>query len=1045
MTLILMLSMAATFSASTTPVAAGSQKWSQITVPGDKMQLLPDSDISTIAVTPDGKTLFAGVITNESNESTAAWELVKSTDGGYTWKVASGYSNISGHNTTGEQIVAIKFSPDWANDGKMYVATSDTHEDGYVYMSKDSGRTWKDTGDPTGYYFYPITSMDVTLDSEGAVTVVVGDWYDAYLYSDGAWTPQNAGGWVQAVAFSPNYATDGTIVAVVNDGTHTLLRAETDIDANNWGNYMLDGYFSDKDHNPILAATACIAFPSDYADTSTVFVGLNTENSSTPVGLGQSPTGQKGDVFKVSFVSGVSSTSTVTDLNVRGTGTGTDVWSLAVSGDTSTANIVCGTRYASQSAGVENWQAQIYTSQNGGDSWSISIKPASGMSMDTADIGLCAPVVVMAPDFATSNTVYCANGYYSGTGGIALSGVYVSTDGGAIWNGRGLLDHTLEAITDIAPSSDYDNDHTIYMVTQDTHVQDMGFTLYIGLLWKTQDGEDSNPKWDLICNMIPLSPLAALKPAVDIDKVAITGDDVFITGSSPVLTVFPGSTAIYRSADNGASFPTSLSGRGPVDHLLAIDQNTLITANGSNIWLTVNGGGKWIATGAKGTESDILPTENVSDIAISGNTVIAGTDQGNVYICDDYTTDFSFYQVGSKSVGNSATSGTVVVAFDNNYATDHTVYAGVTGSNSGIWRNVDDSNTWDQLAFNVSQSANYSAVNSNVSAIACDNNGILWAICTATNDSLDTKGIPVRSVNPTESTLSKVAFDAPTTGLTDTLSGNLNVVGSTETFAVGGALDNELWIYTDTLVKVTLVSPANSATAAGDLLQGTSFARVVLTWTYLANADSYQYQVALDSNFNNIVTDSLGAFVNGTTPGTSLDVQLYAGTKYYWRVRVATGINSQWSDVWSFTTPLGPSAQAPVILSPTGGQGNVSLTPVLQWSGLAYSTQYELQVAKNCDFSGSNLIVDKTGSNALGDVTAYQLTGLTNGTNYCWKVRALGTGTNSAWSNTGSFTTAQETVPAAAESTPVWVWVIIALSAVLLVSVVILIIRTRRA
>jgi hypothetical protein len=112
---------------------------------------------------------------------------------------------------------------------------------------------------------------------------------------------------------------------------------------------------------------------------------------------------------------------------------------------------------------------------------------------------------------------------------------------------------------------------------------------------------------------------------------------------------------------------------------------------------------------------------------------------------------------------------------------------------------------------------------------------------------------------------------------------------------------------------------------------------------------------------------------------------------------------------------------------------------------LASATKYELQVAKNCDFSGSNLIVDKTNTNALGAVTAYQLSGLTNGTNYCWRVRAVSDLSTSAWSNTYSFTTAQAVVAAAAESTPVWVWVIIALSAVLLVSVVILIIRTRRA
>ena len=1054
-TLLLVFSMVAAFSTSTTPVAAGTQKWSQINLPTDvKGQVLPGSDVSTIAVTPDGKTLFAGVLNN------SLWGLWKSTDGGYKWMQQSGYNAL---NASVEEIVAIKFSPDFANDGKIYVATSYEY-DGFVYMSKDSGKTWKDTGHPTDYFFFPISSMDVTLDSEGVVTVVVGDWYDAYLYSDGTWTPQNAGGWVQAVAFSPDYATDGTVVAVVRDGTSLRLRAETEISANLWNNYVKDAYFSYTNstgiRSAIPAVTACIAFPSDYATTQTVFVGLNSQNNRSTVGMDScllsmgddtaGPQHQLGDAFKVSLVGGVATTSTVTDLNIRGQNTGTDVWSMAVSGDTGNAYIICGLRYASQSGGMENWQAQVHLSINGGEGWSISMKPPSGMIADISniEIGMAAPVVVMAPDFDNSSTVYCANGYYS-NGGVALSGFYVSTNKGATWNGRGLLDRTVGAITDIAPSAQYDNDSTIYMVTQDTETIVM--SVNVGLLWKTVDG---GAHWDIICDMVPLATITSQLQAVYVDQVAVAGDAVFITGSQGALGNLTCNPLylplIFRSTDAGKMFGTIISARGPVEHLLAIDQDTLITANGSTVYKTTNGGAKW--TLPSPDTNEILATENISDMVINGNTILVGTDQGRVYICDDYATDFSFVQVGTKSVGNAATSGAVVVAFGTNYGTDKTIYAGVTGSNSGIWRNVEGADTWDQLTFNVSSSmpTNY-ATTGNISALACDQNGILWAICTAQNTSVnasasDTYGIPVRSVNPTESTVSKVNFNSVTTGLTSALSCNLNVVGSTNTLAVGGALNNELWIYTDTLVKVTLVSPTNGATAAGDLLKGTSFARVVLSWTYLAKADSYQYQVALDPDFNNIVSDSTGVLVNGTIPGTSLDVQLYAGTKYYWRVRVATGINSQWSDVWSFTTPLGPSAEAPALLGPTAGQQSVSLLPVLQWSGLASATQYELQLAKNCDFSGSNLIVDKTQSNALGAVTAYQLTqSLTAGTNYCWRVRAKSDLSTSAWSNTNTFTTAPTPVPAKEESTPVWVWVVIALSAVLLVSVVILIIRTRRA
>jgi hypothetical protein len=131
-------------------------------------------------------------------------------------------------------------------------------------------------------------------------------------------------------------------------------------------------------------------------------------------------------------------------------------------------------------------------------------------------------------------------------------------------------------------------------------------------------------------------------------------------------------------------------------------------------------------------------------------------------------------------------------------------------------------------------------------------------------------------------------------------------------------------------------------------------------------------------------------------------------------------------------------------LSPTEGLTGVSLTPPLQWSSAVEATGFELVVAANCDWS--NTIINLTGSSALGAETAYQITqSLQQGTNYCWKVRAVNadTVTNSPWSDTGTFTTLVIPVPVE-EGTPVWVWVVIALSAVLLVGVVVLIVRTRR-
>jgi len=122
----------------------------------------------------------------------------------------------------------------------------------------------------------------------------------------------------------------------------------------------------------------------------------------------------------------------------------------------------------------------------------------------------------------------------------------------------------------------------------------------------------------------------------------------------------------------------------------------------------------------------------------------------------------------------------------------------------------------------------------------------------------------------------------------------------------------------------------------------------------------------------------------------------------------------------------------------------VALKPVLEWSGLIDATKYELMVARNC--SWTDLVVDKTGVNALGNVTTYAIPSgvLAYNTDYCWKVRALSETTTSPWSDIGTFTTITEAAAAEAAPTPAWVWVVIAIGAILVIALIVLIVRTRR-
>jgi photosystem II stability/assembly factor-like uncharacterized protein len=1034
MALLLVFSLAATLSVSNT-VSAGTQKWTKISIPGtDDMQLAPGTDVGAIAVSPDGATLFAAVII----QSTDTWNVYKSTDGGYTWKV-TGWNSPA---TDANDIVAIKISPDWDDDDTLVVATA-----GNVSYSEDGGKTFDDMGAGA---LGTITCLDIALDEDGDLIYAVGTSGasgEVYILSGfGGWVAQkienpdsaalsayNFTGGVLAVAFSPNFGEDDTVFAIVSGnapleapGTH--LRAESDTTVHNWGSFIQDAHFIDPTTSPtsnVIATSASMAFADDFNSVPAIFVGLIA---------GTSPN-QKGDAFRVDVVKGSIGTSAVQDLDIRGLNTKTNVKSIDVSGDASSAFILAGLWDLSNTGPMSSWQGQVHYSANGGETWLQSYKPPSGMWTSPQTT---APTVLMAPDFAESGIAYCANGYMNHTFDVAFSGFYVSTTQGTTWNGRGLIDHTIntalqDCIEDIVPSPDYDSDSTLFMVTRDANFAGAGKNY--GLLWETKDG---GSKWELILGMTLSIPV----PGVIIDKIAIPATypgepEIFVTG--PVDGQGGFTALIARSTDEGNLFATTLKapydGAIPqiVDSWIVFDQNTLIVANGSNIWKTTDMGAHWkLPTMA---DIDTSANEKVIDMQQykDTNTLLAGTNLGNMFICQDWQADFSFTEVGQSPCSDGDLA---YVAFDANFDENGFVYAGVTSTtaaNRGIWRaDVNSDDTWDQIDNNLTSPAC-----GNVSSIACDGNGILWALCSGST--------VIRSVNPNEPLYDEVLFEQEITGLGSSVIFKDLETAPTQTyvFAIGGnaSYPTELWAYIDTLIKPTLISPACGSTATGTIIQGTSTARVSLMWEDMPKSTEYEYEVAYDNGFGSIAA-------SGNLSGTQVSVNLYLGEKYYWRVRASQPVVSQWSEICNFTTPLGPASAKPIITYP-GSQDShneIKCPLTLTWTSTVEATGFELVLAENCDWA--NPVIDMTGSNVLGTDTCYTLPDcnvLKEGASYCWKVRAVNgdTDTMSPWSDTGTFTTFVS--PAVEEEgTPMWVWVVIALSAVLLVGVVVLIIRTRR-
>ena len=180
-----------------------------------------------------------------------------------------------------------------------------------------------------------------------------------------------------------------------------------------------------------------------------------------------------------------------------------------------------------------------------------------------------------------------------------------------------------------------------------------------------------------------------------------------------------------------------------------------------------------------------------------------------------------------------------------------------------------------------------------------------------------------------------------------------------------------------------------------------------------------------------------------------------AGAIYWWRIcvyRSATGqlAWSDWSEARSFTVKAGFIVNTPYygvqLLSPNNGCLGCKIKPAsFSWSPWKETTKYQFDLSKDPEFK--SMVVTSTTT-----TTGYEYSGtLDYSTNYFWRVKALEVNAlpiPSDWSATFSMQTepapAPPAAPPAEPATPLWVWIIIAIGAILVIVTLILIFKTRR-
>jgi len=157
----------------------------------------------------------------------------------------------------------------------------------------------------------------------------------------------------------------------------------------------------------------------------------------------------------------------------------------------------------------------------------------------------------------------------------------------------------------------------------------------------------------------------------------------------------------------------------------------------------------------------------------------------------------------------------------------------------------------------------------------------------------------------------------------------------------------------------------------------------------------FHVEISSKADFSEIV-------FNQTTLG---DTILYAAlpsnfTTFYWRIRwiYTDGSQSDWSEVWSFTTMLA----RPRLDSPGDKVTGVNLNPTLTWNSVPGGMYYHLQLAYDSEFK------QKIFEDSLLLVIAKPLKSLLPLTNYYWHVRSIISNGSSEWSEIWSFKTGEE-------------------------------------
>jgi len=605
----------------------------------------------------------------------------------------------------------------------------------------------------------------------------------------------------------------------------------------------------------------------------------------------------------------------------------------------------------------------------------------------------------------TSNSVLCfaeiGNNLFMG---VSNEGVYLSTNNGDSWvltslNNKSALTLASKGTNLYAGTADQlylttDNGTTwnqIKITSSDKLVLSIAFigaNMFVGTSAGVYLSTNNGSTWVEVNNGLPFTYVKALM---------VKGTDLF-AGTSD--------SGVYRSTNSGSTWtPANHDGQLDIYSLLT-DGTNIYSGTYGNVDFSTNNGDNWIHKNngihsvyvysliskqdgstlklfAGSNDHGVYNSTNNGDnwfeinngltpktvrgLFVNGNYLFAGTGNGvwrrllsDVNLCR-ITVECNIQNAGVLSGAGTFDLGSSITLT----ATPNVGYTFINWTDNGTVVSLNPNYTF-AVNNNRTLIANFSLTQFNINLTANPTNG----------GTTFGSGVYSYGSIATISASSNSGFT-----FTNWAEGS-NIVSSNSSYVFNVTTDRDL---VANFVSLPISPVAQQATS----ISQTSFRA---NWNSVSNATKYLLDVAIDEQFNNILSTFNNKDVGNVT--SYLVNGLAVNSTFYFRVRAfnQAGTSVSSNTILVSTLPYAPSE--PTALQAT----NLSQTSfTANWNQVSGTTGYYIDVA--IDGSFTNRLTNFNNKD-VGNVTSFTVTGLSTNFTYYYRVRAYNTGGTSTSSNT---------------------------------------------